>query len=315
MLTTCSAYIYSPLFARDSRGVKALLLAVMLLEGVQSGMNAWNLVHYATLQTRDAGTLFYLTRLDCFSTLLLGLEGALVHSFLAYRCSLLFVSVKTRWLYNALVAVLSTASLAGAITYLVFSLELRHGTLKSIKPLNAAVGLWLWGTALVCLATTAGLAHSLANRAPGLAPQDSGLPRLWRVAMDISLPSTFAAVMGAVLSYFLSPATAEYASSGAFFQPLCSFFALSLLSALARRSYREPVMLSVANMTSTTLWEYGEKGNFTVPSYRQAVVDDDQFADRRAKRERNQASLENMMSSGRLHDAYGNEKKGEPMFM
>ncbi len=314
-MTTCSAYIYSPLFARDSRPVKALLLAVMLLEGAQSGMNAWNLVHYATLQTRDAGTLFYLTRLDCYSTLLLAVEGALVHTFLAYRCSQLFVSAKVRWLYQLVVAFLTTVSLAGACTYLVYSLELRHGTLKTIGPLNTAVGLWLWGTALVCLATTLGLAHSLSNRAPGLAPQDSGLARLWRVAMDISLPSTFAAVMGAVLSYFLSPATAEYASSGAFFQPLCSFFALSLLSTLAHRDYREPVMASVASLTSTTLWEYGEKGNFTVPSYRQAVVDDDQFADRRAKRERSHANLESMMSSGRLHDAYGSEKKGEPMFM
>lgn len=293
----------------------------MLLEGAQSGMNAWNLVHYATLQTRDAGTLFYLTRLDCFSTLLLAVEGALVHTFLAYRCSQLFVSAKVRWLYQLAIAGLTALSLTGACTYLVYSLELRHGTLKTIGPLNAAVGLWLWGTALVCLATTLGLAHSLSNRAPGLAPYDSGLARLWRVASDISLPSTFAAVTGAVLSYFLSPATAEYASSGAFFQPLCSFFALSLLSALAHRDFRAPAggLGGVAQLTSTTLWEYGEKGNFggAVPGYyhRQAVVDDDQFADRRAKRERSQASLENMMSSGRLHDAYGTEKKGEPMFM
>lgn len=328
VLTTCSAYMYSPLYARDSRPVKLLLITVMALEGAQSGMNAWNLVHYATTQARDAGSLFYLTRLDCYGTLLLGIEGALVHTFLAARASTLFKSARLKVLYNLTIASLTVVSLVGACTYLAFSLELRAGKLHDVLPLNLAVGLWLWGTAAVTLTISAGLWHALSERAPGISPNDAGIPRLWRIATEIGAPATIAAVLGAVLSYALAPGSAEYSSSGAFFQPLCSFYALGLLSSLAHRKYALPAIVSVA-----TLWDYnaeaahpgdynGGKGgggaytdfvNMKHPGMAM-VQEDDQFASRRLRTEDKRKSMEILMSSGRLHDVYGTEK-GEQLFV
>lgn len=300
--------MYSPLYAKDSRSVKAILWSVMLLEAAQSCMNAWNLVHYATLATRDVGTLFYLTKLDCWGSLLMGLEGALVHTFLAARCSQLFVSASLRLVYNLAIAVGTVVSLVGAVLYLAFSLELRAGTLHSVTWMNVTSNMWLWGTAFVCSTITAGLVHSVRNRAPGLSPDDRGIARGFRLAVEVGAPSTLAAVLGASLSYILSPTSVSYSSSGAFFQPLCSFYALALLSSLAHRSYREPVIVSVA-----TLWDYGEKGQSTTDLASRYVVDDDQFAVRHESRESKRAGVEQMMSTGRFYEAYGTEK-GETMF-
>ncbi|ORY79266.1 hypothetical protein BCR35DRAFT_304657 [Leucosporidium creatinivorum] len=236
VLSTTLAYVYSPLFAKDSRYIRMLLAAVIILETVQSGFNFYSLWHFSTLQHRDALSLWHLTEFDTMSTLFLGWEGALVQGFLATRVASLLV---TQWHRHLL----------GSWLYVAYTVRLHEGRLHQMIPIRVAEAMWLWGTAAVALSITGGMINYVLKRPAGLAPADRGLRKVFRVASEIALPTTLAATVGAVLQYSLRRTHGGYNSSSAFFQPLCSFYALSLLTSLSTRNLTDNIVTSVA-----TLW-------------------------------------------------------------
>lgn len=60
----------------------------------------------------------------------------------------------------------------------------------------ALAQMWLWGSACVAIAITAGMINYVAKRPAGLAPQDRGLRRVFRLASETALPTTLAATVG-----------------------------------------------------------------------------------------------------------------------
>lgn len=49
--------------------------------------DAWTMYHYSTSQYRDVATISARTFVDCFATFFIGIEGALVQTFLATRAA------------------------------------------------------------------------------------------------------------------------------------------------------------------------------------------------------------------------------------
>lgn len=60
--------------------------------------------------------------------------------------------------------------------------------------------MWLWGSACVAIAITSGMVNYVLKRPAGLAPNDRGLRKMFRLASEIALPTTLAATLGGELS-------------------------------------------------------------------------------------------------------------------
>ncbi|KAI5481615.1 hypothetical protein MNV49_002841 [Pseudohyphozyma bogoriensis] len=239
VMATAFSYITSPLFAKDTKWIKALLIAVLLLSSVQSALEFTSLYHYATWQIRDADTLFAQTEFDCFATFAVGLEGAIVQTFLSLRASALFENRIYKVIYFTFVALGVLCGLIGSWCYLILSFMLRANMLEKALPMSfpVATGMWLWGSAFVDVLITVSLCVLLNKRIIGYNSSTDGvLRKIMRLAIETASYTAIAATIGAILSYAFPADSLNANSSAAFWLPLSSFYALALLITLGSRS-------------------------------------------------------------------------------
>lgn len=247
------AYSQTTLFAADSRRVKALLFVVILLATAQTALMFWSLYHYATWQDRSANMLRGQTVVDCFSTTFVSIEGALVQIYLGRRA----VSFMNRRIvkvgYLVLLSIGILGEMTGSVLYLVSSFLLRSGSQINLVQVdfNTTVSAWLWSSAGVDILVTLGLCGTLSSHLVNFnTAHDRMLKQVMRLTLETASYTAVCALMGGILGHVFQANCLNGNSSGAFWQPLSAFYALSLLTTLNQRS-RLRETLAKTNIVST----------------------------------------------------------------
>ena len=83
-------YAASSTYRRESRADKALIWAVTVLCSVLTVVVGWQMMLHGLSQDRSVASVYLTNLVDCPHSLLSGLLGVLVQSFLALRASRLF---------------------------------------------------------------------------------------------------------------------------------------------------------------------------------------------------------------------------------
>ncbi|KAM0751928.1 hypothetical protein T439DRAFT_325112 [Meredithblackwellia eburnea MCA 4105] len=243
MISAFLSYISSRIHRSDGKRTKIVLYIVVMLATAQSSLVFWSLYHYATWQARDVNTLYSQTTVDCLLTLFVSFEAVIVQLFLAHRAAFLFSNNTYRIIFYIWIILGVLCSLFGAMGYLGLSLAMLKGTWSPNFPLTfgIAVGSWLWGAAVTDVSISIGLCCLLSKRIVGFNPaNDSMLRRLIRLALEAAAYTAVMAAIGAICSDSFSATSIYSNTSGAFWQPLSSLYALSLIITLSsRRKIRE----------------------------------------------------------------------------
>ncbi|KAI5479417.1 hypothetical protein MNV49_003561 [Pseudohyphozyma bogoriensis] len=185
-----------------------VLWTVVGLEVVTVGVNVWQCFFHATVQRRDALTLFLVEYGDAAPLFLIGIQSVIVKIFLARRAGMFF-------LFN----------------------DLGIDSVYSGLNFNSMLGIFLWLSAGTDVIITVALVFSLRRHIVGFNQNtDSALRKIISLSMRTAFFTSLIGILGAVFSTSF-PATQVSTINAlfAFTYPLGSLYTLSLLSTLASR--------------------------------------------------------------------------------
>ncbi|SCZ99472.1 BZ3500_MvSof-1268-A1-R1_Chr3-1g06027 [Microbotryum saponariae] len=255
-------YVTGPQYKADSRRIKLWLWAVVFAATGQAAITFDSIFHYGTSQRRDVDTLYAQTLADCFATVPTGIVGALVQSFLGLRAVSLFDNNLYRSLFITMASLLIMGGLIGSWLFVAASFMLRNNVTPppglSFTLANGWVcrtgntylivahllnldlwptpRLWLWCCCIMDVLLTVTLSLLLYKRIVGF---NSGTDSMLRSVIILSIETasytaTFA-LIAAILSDSFSDDSLLTNSTGAFYQPLSSFYLISFIVTLASR--------------------------------------------------------------------------------
>ncbi|SCV71149.1 BQ2448_2737 [Microbotryum intermedium] len=254
-------YVTGRQYKADSRRIKLWLWAVVFAATGQAVISFYSVFHYGTSQRRDVDTLYAQTLADCFATMPAGIVGVLVQSFLSLRVVSLFSNNLYRGLFVTAASLLIAGGVVGSWLFVAASFMLRNDVtpppgisfslasgyvhprnnyfLMLVQELTEIWGnasLWLWGCCIIDVLITVTLSVLLYKRIVGF---NSGTDSMLRSVIILSIETasytaTFA-LIAAILSNSFSDDSLLTNSTGAFFQPLSSFYLISFLVTLTSR--------------------------------------------------------------------------------
>ncbi|KDE07490.1 hypothetical protein MVLG_02165 [Microbotryum lychnidis-dioicae p1A1 Lamole] len=230
-------YVTGAQYKADSRRIKLWLWAVVFAATGQAAITFGSIFHYGTSQRRDVDTLYAQTLADCFATVPAGIVGALVQSFLGLRAVSLFDNSLYRSLFITMASLLIVGGLIGSWLFVAASFMLRNNvTPPPGLSFTLANGLWLWCCCIIDVLLTVTLSLLLYKRIAGFnSGTDSMLHSVIILSIETASYTATFAMIAAILSDSFSDDSLLINSTGAFYQPLSSFYLISFLVTLASR--------------------------------------------------------------------------------
>ncbi|ORY80235.1 hypothetical protein BCR35DRAFT_325200 [Leucosporidium creatinivorum] len=246
---------YHEYWATHSKGVRTALGVVTTLLFIQTAFNFAEIFWWGVRVGMNVNDMLVGHWPMTTTPLVIGLIGATAQIFLTQRAAQLFVKRWTRWLFYIVQGLLIITAFMGScmVTYFgflyLFGLEDQQGALT----FNRGVAIWLIANAVADTLISVTLFFNLRARAKaagGFNPQTFKLlSTLIRTGLEVALYTTIVSIGGAAVSIAFAEADLYTTDVPfAFFLPMSSLYALSLLTTLSTRT-KMSRQLSKGNLT------------------------------------------------------------------